>query len=85
MSHTLILNLPFEIYEPLLKSAAQAQQSPEEWVMRWLKQAVLPEDDDPLEKYAGFLKSNFPNWSDRHDQLLGEALAQQLGNNGDGN
>ena len=38
MSHTLTLELPQEIYEPLAERAAEQQQSLEEWLLANLRQ-----------------------------------------------
>ncbi len=74
MNHTLVLNLPGEIYEPLLATARRLEKTPEDLVLEWLKNIFQQTEatDDPLEKFIGAWKSGIPNWSHRHDEYLGE-------------
>lgn len=83
MSHTLVLDVPQEIYLPLLKSAKRDERTPEDLAVLWLKNTVqqMETEDDPLEKFIGAWKSNYPNWSSQHDKLIGEELARQLQGN----
>jgi hypothetical protein len=39
--------------------------------------------DDPLEQVIGSLKVGIPNWSERHDELLGEYLRQKVKGGGE--
>ncbi len=68
-----MLEVPEEIYEPLLKEAEQTGQPPESVAVRWLAQAVREAVDDPLEPFIGAFASGGSNWADRHDRYLGEA------------
>jgi hypothetical protein len=72
MSHTLTIEAPDDLYEPLRQTAAQHGQSPETLVTQWISLAVQQFMDDPLEQFIGALRSQGSNWADRHDQYLGK-------------
>ena len=74
MSHRLILEIPEDVYEPLVKTAAQIGQTPEKLAIHWLAAATQHHVDDPVEKFIGAFSSNVPDWADRHDQYIGQAL-----------
>jgi hypothetical protein len=76
----MLLEVPEEIYRPLLKTAEQSKQKPETLVIRWLASAVQRFNDDPLEKFIGAFKSDMPDWADQHDKYIGEALMQEMSN-----
>jgi len=78
MAHTMVLEVPEEIYRPLLKTAEQSKQQLETFVVRWLASAVQQFSNDPLEKFIGALKSDIPDWADQHDKYIGEALIQEM-------
>lgn len=74
MSHKLTLDLPDEVYVPLAESAARAGASPERLAVEWLA-AHGRGAYDPVEPFIGAIRTDIPNWADRHDELLGAALA----------
>lgn len=74
MTHVLRLQLSEDLYEPLIRAAAQAGQTPEELAVRWLAAAVQHFADDPLEKFIGAFSSNISDWADQHDRYLGQGL-----------
>lgn len=78
MVHTLTLEVAEEIYQPLLKTAAQTGQTPEALAAQWLANAVRQFNDDPLEKFIGALDSGIPDWADQHDKYLGRALMAEM-------
>lgn len=92
MSHSLTLQLPPEVYAPLIAIAKDRDSTPEEVAATWLahmasrQQLPLAETNrpenqrgaDPLEKWIGVFSSNTPGWSDRHDELIGEALYKEM-------
>jgi hypothetical protein len=77
MQHTLVIEIPEDVYEPLAKIADQAGKTPEEIAAGWLALAMQESSDDPLEKFIGTLKTTVPDWADEHDAYLGEALAHE--------
>ncbi|GAX40621.1 hypothetical protein NIES4075_15870 [Tolypothrix sp. NIES-4075] len=74
MNHTLRLQIPETLYEPLVKVAAQMGRTPEELAIDWLAAAVQEYVDDPLEKFIGAFSSNIPDWADQHDRYIGQSL-----------
>jgi hypothetical protein len=77
MGHTLVLELPEEVYEPLAKTADQSGKSPEEIAVHWLVTAARQSSDDPVEKFIGALSSTVPDWADQHDKYIGRAIMQE--------
>ena len=78
MVHTLILEVPEELYEPLVKTAVQSKQKPEELVIHWLKTAFRHSEEDPVEKFIGAFTSNVSDWADQHDKYIGQALMEEM-------
>lgn len=78
MSHTLTIEVPDNLYEPLRRTAAQSGQSPEALVTQWISLAVQQQADDPLEQFIGAFPSQGSDWADRHDQYLGKAVADTM-------
>lgn len=73
MTHALILEIPEEVYEPLLKKATQIGQTPEDLAVQWLVTVAQQLTDDPLEKFIGIFQSDVPDWADEHDKYIGQA------------
>lgn len=78
MEHTLVLEIPENIYEPLAKTAQRTGQTPEEVAMEWLVIAIQSMLDDPVESFIGAFSSNISDWADQHDWYLGQALIEQI-------
>ena len=74
MSHSLTLDLPEAVYEPLKKTAEQKGQSPETLAIQWLAAAVQGLPDDPLEQFIGAFNTRSTDWADRHDHYLGQSI-----------
>ncbi|ARV59883.1 hypothetical protein BZZ01_15720 [Nostocales cyanobacterium HT-58-2] len=74
MNHTLMLEIPDNLYEPLIKVAARIGRTPEELAVDWLSAAVQQYADDPLEKFIGAFRSDIPSWVDQHDKYIGQRL-----------
>lgn len=84
MVHTLILEVPEEVYEPLVKKAKQAGQTPEKMVAQWLANAIQPLTDDPLLQLAGVFESDVTDVSEKHDEYIGQGLMRGLRGNNNG-
>ncbi len=84
MGHTLILEVPEEVYQPLIKKAQRVGQTPEKVVLEWLTNAVKPLTDDPLLQLAGVFDSEVTDISEKHDEYIGQGLMHKLrgSNNG---
>jgi hypothetical protein len=78
MSRTLVLEIPEDVYEPLLKTAEQLGQTPEDTAVRWLENAARKSSDDPVEKFIGALGSDIPDWADEHDKYIGRELMEEM-------
>jgi hypothetical protein len=78
MGHTLTLEMPQEMYEPLAKTAQQTGQTPEDLAAEWLIAAIRKAMSDPVENFIGALSSNVPDWADQHDKYIGQALMEQV-------
>ncbi len=78
MNHTLRLQIPETLYEPLIKVAAQMGRTPEELAIDWLAAAMQEYVDDPLEKFIGAFSSNIPDWVDQHDRYIGQSLKRSI-------
>lgn len=72
MSQVLTLQIPEEIYQPLVEIAQRRGQSPEEFTIQWLMVSVQHFADDPLEPLIGSVQSQIPDWTEQHDRYLGE-------------
>jgi hypothetical protein len=81
MGHTLVIDLPEEVFEPLVKSADRTGRTPEETALHWLQDAARRSSEDPIEKFIGSLGSTVPDWADQHDKYLGGALVQEVREN----
>jgi len=77
VAKTLTIELPDEIYAVLEELAAEEGKSIQELGAEWLVTIVARILDDPLEQVVGSLRVGVPNWSERHDELLGAYLRQK--------
>lgn len=78
MGHTLILDVPEDVYEPLAKTAKQRGSTPEELAVEWLMTAIHHAMNDPVENFIGAFSSSVPDWADQHDAYLGQAVMDQM-------
>ena len=78
MTHTLTLELPEEVYEPLVKSAEQLGKAPEQVAVQILTESVRQLEDDPIEKFIGAFDSGIPDLGTRHHEYVGQSLADEL-------
>ena len=83
MTHTLTLELPEEVYEPLVKSAEQLGKAPEQMAVQILAESVRQFEDDPIEKFIGAFDSGAPDWADNHDKYIGESILEHMRNDTD--
>ena len=80
MGHTLVLELPEDLYKPLLQKAKQAGSTPEELAIKWLVSVIHNIINDPVENFIGAFSSDVSDWSDQHDKYLGKALMKKMSN-----
>jgi hypothetical protein len=76
MSHPLTLQIPEELYQPLIDAAAQMGQTPEEVALQWLSEAAQQIADDPIEQFIGTISSQIPDWTTQHDLYLGRQTSE---------
>ncbi len=70
MVHTLLLEVPEDVYRSLVETAEQTGQPPEELAIQWLAAANRYFADDPLEKFIGAFQSDVLDWADKHDLYI---------------
>lgn len=80
MSQALTLQIPEDLYQPLVEISKRRGQSPEEFTLQWLKISIQHFADDPLEVLIGSVQSDIPDWTENHDRHLGENLLETEGN-----
>ena len=75
MSHQLTLDLPDEVYLPLLRKAEEAGQPLPSLVGDWLARAIRdPRPAGRFRNWAGAFASDVPDAASRHRDYLGRAL-----------
>jgi len=74
MMHTLTLELPDDVYEPLLHHAQRTASTPEALLTQWAIRAIQPVPEDPLLKFLGSIEANVSDVSAKHDDYLGRSL-----------
>ena len=77
--HTLTLELPDDVYEPLLHQAQRSASTPEALLTQWAVRAVQPVSEDPLLKLLGSIEGDVSDVSARHDEYLGRSLQTDTG------
>jgi len=79
MAHTLLLELPENIYRSLVRTAKRAGQSPEAWATDQLVETQRQRQaEDPIEEFIGAFSSSEKDWADRHDEYLGQAARAKM-------
>ena len=81
MTHSLTLDLPEEIYQPLLKTAMTNGKKVEEVAVEVLASVKSNKVADPFERFIGSVKSDITDLAENHDKYIGENLAQDLNGN----
>ncbi len=70
MSHTLVLEIPDEAYQGLVRSAGEKGQSPEKTAADILADTL----GDPVLNLAGCLSFQSPDIAERHDEYIGAGI-----------
>jgi len=78
MGCTLVLEVPEDVYEPLMKTAKQIGQPPEALAIQWLANAARNLAVDPLERFIGAFSSNVSDWADEHDKYIGKSIMETM-------
>lgn len=78
----LSIEIPPELFSALEEAAREAGVTPEvlvsEWVIPWLAAVIERREHDPLVKLFGSIQSDLPNWTERHDEFLGQQFASRF-------
>ena len=69
----IVVELPDELYQPLVQQAQEAGKKPEEFITEWLSRVVRLKQD-PLRRWAGAFASGIPDAALRHHEYLGKAI-----------
>ena len=78
MTHSLVLEVPENIYQPLAEEAEAKGRRIEDVALEKLANGETKQIDDPLDEFVGAFRSDVPDWADNHDKYLGENLAREL-------
>lgn len=78
MTHSIVLDLPEEIYHLLLETSKQNGKKAEEFAIEILAGLKREKQFDPLEKFIGAFTCDIPDLAENHDKYIGENLAQDL-------
>ncbi|HUE70285.1 MAG TPA: hypothetical protein VMP01_05295 [Pirellulaceae bacterium] len=82
MSHSITIQLPDNVYEPLAERAQQTGQSVEALAENAIASAVSsassPSLVEPTRDWIGAWASHVPDAGERHDEYLGQALFDEL-------
>ncbi len=78
MTHSLVLEVPEDVYLPLVKTAEAAGQKVEQLAIELLTAVARPAADDPVENFIGALHSDVPDWADAHDKYIGQSLRLEM-------
>jgi hypothetical protein len=74
MSTTLTLEIPDQIYRPLLKKADKRGKTLDQILIEWLGDVVKDELDDPLLTLAGAFSSDIKDIGSNHGFYIGQEL-----------
>lgn len=77
MTHPITIQVPDEVYLPLLKLAKEQGQSVEAIASARLADAVYSAPGARLRKWCGATSSNVPDASLRHDDYLGQDVLDE--------
>ena len=78
MTHSILLEIPENIYQPLAAEAKAKNRKIEDVALERLANDEPNPVVDPLDKFIGAFRSNVPDWADNHDRYLGENLMREM-------
>jgi hypothetical protein len=85
MAHQLVLEVPDEVYQPLLRRAQDTGRPLEAVAADCLAEAVQPRGpSERLRRWAGAIDSGISDLAQRHDEYIGLALYDELKGRPDG-
>jgi hypothetical protein len=78
MIHSLVLEVPESIYQPIVEEARAEGRKVEEIALERLAVKKPKQMADPLDEFVGAFRSEVPDWADNHDKYLGENLMREM-------
>jgi hypothetical protein len=75
--HQLTLQLPDDVYAPLLDRAQRAGKSPEAVAADFVSTCVSSSESDPLIALLGSIDSDLTDVAERHDEYIGAELMRR--------
>ena len=78
MTHSLLLEVPESIYQPIVEEAKAEGRKIEEIALERLAVKKPQSAADPLDEFVGAFRSAVPDWGNNHDQYLGENLMREM-------
>jgi hypothetical protein len=79
MTHQLTLEIPDDVYQPLLQKAKDQGQAVETVAQECLAESVQKQSpDSSSRRWIGAFESNVPDAAERHHEYLGQALYDEL-------
>jgi hypothetical protein len=78
MTHSLLLEVPESIYQPIVEEAEAEGRKVEEIALERLAVKKLKPAADPLDEFVGAFRSDVPDWANNHDKYLGENLLREM-------
>jgi len=78
MTHSLLLEVPESIYQPIVEEAEAEGRKVEEIALERLAVKKPKQSADPLDEFVGAFRSDVPDWADNHDKYLGENLMREM-------
>ena len=78
MTHSIVLEVPENIYKPLAEEAETKGRKIEEIALERLAKDEPKQIADPLDKFVGAFRSDVPDWAENHDEYIGKELAKDL-------
>lgn len=78
MTHPITLDMPDELYQPLVELAKEKGQTVEKVAKACLADSLATAPGARLRKWRGATASNLPDASVRHDDYLGQAILDQM-------
>ncbi len=78
MTHSIILEVPENIYQGIVKEAESKKRKVEEIALERLAKDTPQGIEDALDEFVGAFRSNVPDWANNHDKYLSENLMREL-------
>jgi hypothetical protein len=78
MTHSLTLEVPENVYQPLAEEAQAKGRKVEEIALEKLAMDTSKQVEDPLDEFVGAFRGDVPDWADNHDKYLGENYMREL-------